>query len=98
MLLLFCQGRGEGRGDWRGARVKEVVLSRSHSKAFRHAGYDGILAYSNTDLQDIITGEGMSLTELFSSDFFFLSVRGFTVLCWDVRRTAGKVGMQLEGL
>lgn len=76
MLLLFCQGRGEGRGDWRGARVKEVVLSRSHSKAFCHAGYDGILAYSNTDLQDIITGEGMSLTELFSSDFFFFVSEG----------------------
>lgn len=73
MLLLFCQGRGEGRGDRRGARIKEVVLSRSHSKAFRHAGYDGILAYSNTDLQDIITGGGMSLTELLSSDHFFVS-------------------------
>lgn len=73
MLLLFCQGRGEGRGGWLGARIKEVVLSRSQSKAFRHVGYDGILAYSNTDLRDIITAGGMSLTELFSSDFFFVS-------------------------
>lgn len=29
---------------------------------------------------------------------FFLRARGFTVLCWDVQRIAGKVGRRLEGL
>lgn len=38
VLLLFCQGRGEGRGGWCGARIKEAVLSWSHSEAFRYAG------------------------------------------------------------
>lgn len=29
---------------------------------------------------------------------FFFRARGFTVLCWDVQRIAGKVGRRLEGL
>lgn len=96
--FLFCKGRDKGWGVmWEAELKKQFCLHQTPRRSRRDTTASGPQKYRSQNLWDMGTEGGMSLTELFSSDLY-LSVRGFTVLCWDVQRIAGKVGTQLEGL